>query len=97
MSTASVEHIEADEYGVVRIRGKRTKVIQIVMDKMAHAWSPEEIQKQYPHLSLAEVHAAFAYYYDHQDDLDERIRQDRSTADALRSKQGESNVQACGS
>ena len=50
MTTISIEHIELDDAGVARIFGTRTKVIQIVMDRMAHAKGPEEIHKQYPHL-----------------------------------------------
>lgn len=75
MSTVSVEHIHLDERGVARIIGSRTKVIQIVMDRMAHGWTAEEIQRQHPHLSLAAIYDAFAFYYDHQDELDEQIRQ----------------------
>ena len=58
MPTASIEHIEVDEQNVARIVGKRTKVIQIVMDKMANGWDAETIHAQYPYLSLAEIHAA---------------------------------------
>jgi uncharacterized protein (DUF433 family) len=60
MTVASIEHIELDNSGTARIVGQRTKVVQIVMDKMANGWSPEEIQGQYPHLSLAQIHAALA-------------------------------------
>ena len=28
---------------------------------------------QYPHLSLAQIHAALAYYYEHQEELDAEI------------------------
>ncbi|MDX1946386.1 MAG: hypothetical protein SFU86_13375 [Pirellulaceae bacterium] len=27
----------------------------------------------YPHLSLAQIHAALAYYYDHQQEIDQQI------------------------
>ena len=43
------------------------------MDKLAHGWSPEEIHFQHSHLSLAQIHAAFAYYYEHQDEMDREI------------------------
>lgn len=92
MPVAAIEHIEIDDSGVARIRGKRTKVIQVVMDKMAHGWSPEEIHAQYPQLSLAEIHAAFAYYYDHQSELDAQIQQSLKDADAFRAGAGPSPV-----
>jgi uncharacterized protein (DUF433 family) len=82
-------HIDVDEAGVARIAGKRTKVIQIVMDKMAQGWGPEEIHAQYPHLTLAEIHAAFAYYYDHQAEFDAQISQDLREAEELEKQAGQ--------
>jgi len=90
MSAVSVEHITLDDKGIARIADKRTKVIQIVMDKLAHGWCPEEIQRQHPHLSLAEIHAAFVYYYDHKDALDAQIQESLRVADELAAKAGES-------
>lgn len=83
MSTVSVEHIHLDERGVARIIGSRTKVIQIIMDRMAHGWTAEEIQRQYPHLSLAAVYDAFAFYFDHQAELDEQIRKSLADSDEI--------------
>jgi hypothetical protein len=51
----------------------RTRVAMIVMDYLAHGWSPDEIHRQHPHLTLAEVHAAMGYYYDHQEEIDAEI------------------------
>jgi uncharacterized protein (DUF433 family) len=90
MALASIEHIDVDDKGVARIAGQRTKVIQVVMDKLAHNWSPEEIHVQYSHLSLAQIHAAFTYYYDNQDELDTQIAADVKRADELREQAGES-------
>lgn len=38
---------------------------------------------QYPHLSLAQIHAALAYYYDHQTELDAEIQRRRQEVNAL--------------
>ena len=84
MSLAPIVHIEVDERGVARVAGSRTKVVQIVLDKNAHGWSPEEIQSQYPHLSLADIHAAMAFYYDHQAELDAQIAMDKGDYESLR-------------
>ena len=48
----------------------RTRVSMIVADYLWRGWSAEEIARQYPHLSLAEVHAALAYYFDHKQEID---------------------------
>jgi uncharacterized protein (DUF433 family) len=65
--------IELDEQGVAWIIGTRVKVIEVALDKLAHGSSPEEMAFQYPHLSLAQIHAALAYYYEHQGELDADI------------------------
>ncbi len=52
----------------------RVRVAQIVMDHLGHAWSADEIARQYPHLSLAEIHSALAYYYDHREEIDNEIQ-----------------------
>jgi uncharacterized protein (DUF433 family) len=72
--TAVIEsHIEVDENGIAWIADTKVKVIEIALDKLAHGSSPEEMHFQYPHLSLAQIHAALSYYYDHQAELDTEI------------------------
>ena len=66
--------IELDDQGVAWISETRVKVIEVALDKPAHGSSPEEMAFQYPHLSLAQIHAALAYYYEHQRELDADIQ-----------------------
>lgn len=51
----------------------RIRVSQIVIDYLNHCWSADEIVLHYPHLKLAEVHSAMAYYFDHQEEIDAEI------------------------
>jgi uncharacterized protein (DUF433 family) len=76
MSTVSYPHIDVTAEGVSFLAGTRTKVVEIVLDRIAHHWDADEIQRQHPHLSLAQIYSALAYYHDHQADLDREI-QDR--------------------
>jgi uncharacterized protein (DUF433 family) len=76
-------HLELDGYGVAWIGDTRVKVIEVVLDKIAYGWSPEEIHFQHPQLSLAQIHAALTYYYENQDDLDAAIRRGLEESDAL--------------
>src|SRR5436305_14208561 len=55
--------------GVPCIGGTRHRVIDIVADHMAHGYTAAQIVEQYPDLTLAQVHAALTYYYDHEDEL----------------------------
>jgi uncharacterized protein (DUF433 family) len=63
-------HVRLDERGRAWIDDTNVKVIEVIKDWMAHGSSPEEICYQYPHLSLAQVYAALAYYHDHQQVID---------------------------
>jgi uncharacterized protein (DUF433 family) len=75
MATVSQEHIENAAGQPARLsRLPRIRVAQIVMDYLAHGWSPDEMCRHYPHLSPAEAHAAMMYYYDHQAEMDAEIQ-----------------------
>ena len=83
MSSVTTSHIEIDERGVPWITGANTKVIEVVLDKLAYGWSPEEIHFQHSALSLAQIHAALGYYYDHQAELDDEIMRQLKEIEAL--------------
>ena len=85
MLTGLSTQIEVDASGVAWIAGTRTKVREVVLDRLAHGWSPEEIHFQHRHVSMAQIHAALAYYYENQERLDEEIRRDLEEVDRLSS------------
>lgn len=65
-------------------RQPRLRVAQVVMDYLAHGWSPEEMCRQHPGLSMAEAHAAMLYYWDHQDEIDAEIDAEREEVERAR-------------
>src|SRR2546425_4378023 len=79
--------IEIDEKGIPWISGANTKVVEVVLDKLAYGWSPEEMHRQHPHLSMAQIHAALAYYYEHQDEVDADIERRDRMVEELRAQQ----------
>ncbi len=57
--------------GEPRISGTRIRVRDVVAARDLQAATPEEIAATYyPHLSLAQVYAALAYYEDHRSEID---------------------------
>jgi len=48
--------------------------------------SPEEIVSEYPHLTLAGIYAALAYYHDHREDINADIRAERDWYEEMKSK-----------
>ena len=65
-------------------RQPRTRVAMIVLDYQHRGWSAEEIVRQYPYLTLAEVHAALAYYHDHEAEIDQEIAEEWAVAEKAR-------------
>ncbi len=68
------------------IVGTTMKVVELVLDKLAYGWSPEELQFQHPALTLGQIYSALAYYWDHQEALDEDIARRMERVDALQGR-----------
>ncbi len=67
------EHIVLDEWGIPHIAGTTMKVVELVTAQVAYGWSAEELHVQFPHLARGQIYSALAYYWDHQDVLDQDI------------------------
>ncbi len=93
IATEPITHIRTDERGRAWIDTTNVKVIEVVLDYLAYGWSADEMHEQHPHLALAQIHAALAYYYDHQTQMDEQIASDLKTVRQIRAATGESPLQ----
>ena len=69
------------------------KVVEVVLEHLAYGWNAETIQENHPHLSLAQVYAALAWYYDHQIEMDAEIDRQEERVRALRAASGPSSLQ----
>jgi uncharacterized protein (DUF433 family) len=69
------EHIVLDEKEVPIVAGTNMKIIELVLEKTAYGWSPEELHFQHPYLSLGQIYSALAYYWDHKEALDRDIEE----------------------
>lgn len=100
MEMTAISHVAIDGQGVAWIDETNVKVVEVVLDQIAYGWSPEEIHFQHPHLSLAQVYSALAFYYDHQDELDteiaERLAEIRNLRDKMPESQGRRKLREIG-
>ena len=55
--------------GKARIAGHRIRVLDIVAWHEHQGMSPDEIVSQFPSLTLADIHTALAYYFDHIEEI----------------------------
>ena len=59
--------------GSVIIAGTRFPVRSIVTYILHHGLTPEELITRFPHLTLAQVYDALAYYYDNREEIDKDV------------------------
>jgi len=69
--------------GSARIAGTRIRVRDIVEKHIVLGYSTEEIAEAFD-ISLAAVHEALSYYYEHMEDVQEEIRKDREFVEKFR-------------
>ena len=93
MPPQTATHVWLDDRGVAWIDQTNVKVVEVVLDKLAHGSSAEEMHFQYPHLSLSQIYAALAYYHDHQVELDAQIEGGRREYERLKAEAGETPLQ----
>ncbi len=70
--------------GRAHIAGHRVRVQDIVSLYEYQGMTPDEIVSHIPTITLADVHTALAYYFDHIEDIQEEMRADRAYAEEFR-------------
>ncbi len=87
MSTLSLDRHIASVPGVrgeqPRIAGRRISVADVAVWHERMGKSVDEICAEYD-LTLAQVHAALAYYFDHKAEIDARLADDEALAERMR-------------
>lgn len=67
-------------HGRACIKGHRIRVMDIVVWYELRGHSADEIISMYPGITLADVHAALTYYFDHQSEIQKEIEHDKEIA-----------------
>jgi uncharacterized protein (DUF433 family) len=86
MNTVSTEHIEKTPDvcgGSARIAGHRVRVLDVVVWHELRGYAADEIVAMFPGITLADVHAALTYYFDHRQEIDDEFRRDEQAAKDL--------------
>ena len=79
--------------GRLRLNGTRITVNQIVV-LYKQGRNAEEIADQYPHLKMAQIYAALAYYHANQEEVDASLAEEEQEADDAtpQSSSGETEI-----
>jgi uncharacterized protein (DUF433 family) len=79
--------------GRPRIDGHRITVEDVAIWHERIGMSPDEIVSAYPTITLSDVHAALAYYFENRERIDADIEEGRRFAEEMRTKAGPSRLQ----
>lgn len=72
--------------GKACIAGHRIRVMDIVVWHELRGYSPDEIVAMFPGITLADVHAALAYFFDNRQEVEDEFRAEDEIARMLRSR-----------
>lgn len=87
MHPVAIQHIEMRPSVIhgekACIAGTRIGVADVYIWHELLGMSPDAIVSEYPFLSLAQVHAALAYFFDHADQIRKQVHTGRQEAERL--------------
>lgn len=72
--------------GKACIAGRRIRVMDVVALHEQRGYSPDQIVETFQDITLADVHAALAYYFDNRAEIEADFKHDVEIAEALRQK-----------
>ena len=87
MGPTIAQHIDSNPAvcgGRPCIAGTRIRVQDIYAWHELEGVSPDEIVSRFSQLSLADVYAALTYYWDHREEIERQIREDRDLIAEMR-------------
>src|SRR6058998_1727400 len=79
--------------GQPRIAGTRIKVKHVYTWVERMGMTPAQVVAEYPHLTMAQVHAALAYYWSHPDEIQQDIENEEKLVAEIKAKAGPSKIQ----
>ena len=82
-------HIQTDQVtGKPCIAGTGIRVWDIYVLYERKGRTPDEIVAAFPHITLADVHAALAYYWDNKKDIDQQMKEADEFVEKLKDANG---------
>lgn len=70
------------------IAGTRIRVQDIYAQSEVHGRTPDEIAAAFPQLTLAQIHSALAYYFEHREAIIAELRQDEQFVALIKTRTG---------
>jgi len=90
---STLPHLMRDPQGVLWIDDSGYRVIDLVTEHLAHGWGGDMLQENHPDLSLAQIHATLAWFYDHEEEMRREIDLREKRATRILAEIGDSPLQ----
>ena len=79
--------------GKPRIAGTRIKVKHVFVWVEQMGMTPAQVVQEYPHLNMAQVHAALSYYWSHPEEIRQELAEEEKLVAELKAKSPPSKLQ----
>jgi uncharacterized protein (DUF433 family) len=76
-------HITLGNKGELLLEGTTMRLLQLLEEHKAWGWDAKALLEHHPELSLGQIHAALAFYYDHVQELDTLLEAELAEFDQL--------------
>jgi uncharacterized protein (DUF433 family) len=89
MNTTSTEHILSKPEvcdGKPCIAGTRIRVQDVYVWHELQRLSSDEIVSRFPHITMADVYAALAYYWDHREEIQQDMEEEAALVERMKQK-----------
>ena len=93
MQATSYAHIVRDDEGILRIDESWYK-LRLMIEEYLDGATPEDMIEAHPLLTMAMIHSAIAYYWDHKAEMDAEIEEGRRYVEEFFRTQPEAPVMA---
>ncbi len=90
ITATEYKYVQLDDRNIPIIEGTSMKIVELLTSVKAYGWTPEELLRSYPHLTLSKIYSALAYYLDNQQKIDADIERREEYVKQLEQEAGES-------
>jgi uncharacterized protein (DUF433 family) len=84
------KYVMIDEKGIPTIKPTRMKIELLIKERRMFGFGVKRQQEGHPFLTIAQIHSALSYYFDHKKEIDRDIEEGEKFVEEMRKKMGPS-------
>ena len=84
------KYVAIDEEGIPIIKPTTMKIEELINERRMFGFGVKRQQEGHPYLTIAQIHSALSYYFDHKKEIDAQIKYWSDLVDKMRKEAGPS-------